>query len=116
MVKNLLSKGGDTGLIPGWGTKIPRAAGKLKPFCFREPLQHNEDSVQPKKGKKKKTTHTKPQNIQLYVMKEYKKKKYLTEPNADKNAEEVGPSMYIGTCTWKNGMLVSCKVKHMLPK
>ena len=74
MVKNLLSKGGDTGLIPGWGTKIPRAAGKLKPFCFREPLQHNEDSVQPKKGKKNTHTHT------------------------------------------HNGMLVSCKVKHMLPK
>ena len=34
-----------------------------------------------------------PQNIQLYVMKELKKKKNcLTEPSADKNAEELGPS------------------------
>ena len=23
--------------------------------------------------------------------------------------------MYSGTCTWEKGMLVSCKVKHMLP-
>ena len=58
VVRNLPRNEGDTGLIPGWGTKIPRAAGKLKPFCCREPLQHNEDSVQPKKGKKNTHTHT----------------------------------------------------------
>ena len=29
MVKDLPSKAGDSGLIPGWGTKIPHAAGKL---------------------------------------------------------------------------------------
>ena len=30
-VKNLLCNAGDAGLIPGWGTKIPRAAGQLTP-------------------------------------------------------------------------------------
>ena len=29
MVKNLPSNAGDTGSIPGWGNKIPRAAGQL---------------------------------------------------------------------------------------
>ena len=29
MVKNLPSSAGDTSLIPGWGTKIPHAAGQL---------------------------------------------------------------------------------------
>ena len=30
MVKNLPSNAGDTGLIPGQGTKIPHAVGQLK--------------------------------------------------------------------------------------
>ena len=29
MVKNLPCNAGDSGLIPGWGTKIPHAAGQL---------------------------------------------------------------------------------------
>ena len=29
VVKNLPSNAGDTGLIPGWGTKIPHAVGQL---------------------------------------------------------------------------------------
>ena len=29
LVKNMLSSAGDTGLIPGWGTKIPYATGQL---------------------------------------------------------------------------------------
>ena len=28
-VKNLLSKAGDAGWMPGWGTKIPQATGQL---------------------------------------------------------------------------------------
>jgi len=47
---------------------------------------------QKRKNKKQKQT----QNIQLYVMKELKKKNYLTEPSADKNAEEMGPSYIAG--------------------
>ena len=31
VVKNLPSNAGDTGLICGWGTKIPHAAGQLSP-------------------------------------------------------------------------------------
>ena len=31
VVKNLPSSGGDVGLIPGWGTKIPHATGQLNP-------------------------------------------------------------------------------------
>ena len=31
VVKNLPSNAGDVGLIPGRGTKIPRAAGQLSP-------------------------------------------------------------------------------------
>ena len=49
---------GNAGLIPGWGTKIPRAAGKLKSFCTREPVRHNEEPVQPTKEKKQKQTQT----------------------------------------------------------
>ena len=33
VVKNLTSGAGDTGLISGWETKIPHAAGKLRPWC-----------------------------------------------------------------------------------
>ena len=49
VVKNLPSKAGDVGLIPGWGTKIPQAIGQLslctailyatareKPICCNE--------------------------------------------------------------------------------
>ena len=32
-VENLLSSPGDAGLIPGQGTKIPRASGQLSPCC-----------------------------------------------------------------------------------
>ena len=31
MVKNLSSKAGDMGSIPGWGTKIPAAMEQLNP-------------------------------------------------------------------------------------
>ena len=31
MVENLPCSAGDTGLIPGWGTKIPRAEEQLSP-------------------------------------------------------------------------------------
>ena len=31
VVKNSPSNAGDVGLIPGWGTKIPHAAGQLSP-------------------------------------------------------------------------------------
>ena len=31
MVKNLPSKAGDAGLVPGWGTKIPHAEEQLSP-------------------------------------------------------------------------------------
>ena len=31
VVKNLPSNAGDAGSIPGWGTKIPHAAGQLSP-------------------------------------------------------------------------------------
>ena len=38
VVKNLPSNAGDAGLIPGWGTKIPRATGQLSPCdTTREP-------------------------------------------------------------------------------
>ena len=84
MVKNLLSNSGDAGLSPG----CPCAAGKLKPFCTREPSKHNEDSVQPKK---KKTTTT-PKHTIICNERIKKKKNCLTEPSADKNAEELGPS------------------------
>ena len=33
VVKNPPSNAGDVGSIPGWGTKIPHAAEKLKPAC-----------------------------------------------------------------------------------
>ena len=46
MVKNPPSKAGDAGLIPGWGTKIPHAAGQLSLHatttelaCFNERAQ-----------------------------------------------------------------------------
>ena len=41
-LKNLPHNAGDTGLIPGWGTKIPHALGQLR-TCAKttEPTQHN---------------------------------------------------------------------------
>ena len=33
MVKNPPSNEGDAGSIPGWGTKIPHAAGQLSPHA-----------------------------------------------------------------------------------
>ena len=49
VVKNLPSKAGDTGSIPGWGTKIPHATGQLNPApqllslraTTTEPARHN---------------------------------------------------------------------------
>ena len=32
VVKNLPSKVGDMGSIPGWGTKMPHAEGQLSPY------------------------------------------------------------------------------------
>ena len=47
MVKNLLANGGDSGSIPGLGTKIPYVTGQLSP-CTKTPSGCNEDPVQPK--------------------------------------------------------------------
>ena len=42
VVKNPPSNAGDAGLIPGWGTKIPHAAGQLSPHTVTtEPAHHN---------------------------------------------------------------------------
>ena len=42
VVKNLPSNAGDTGLIPGRGTKIPHAMGQLSPHTTTtEPVQLN---------------------------------------------------------------------------
>ena len=44
VVKNLPFNAGDTGLIPGQGTKIPHAAGQLSPHTStRESMGHNEE-------------------------------------------------------------------------
>ena len=40
MVKNLPSNAGDTGLIPGQGTKMPHSAGQLSPHTL-QPAHHN---------------------------------------------------------------------------
>ena len=41
-VKNPPSNAGDTGSIPGWGTKIPRAMGQLSLHtATTEPVHHN---------------------------------------------------------------------------
>ena len=40
VVKNPPSNAGDAGSIPGWGTKIPHAAGHLSPRAL-EPAHHN---------------------------------------------------------------------------
>ena len=40
MVKNLPYNAGDSGLIPGQGTKIPHAAGQLSPHPTTTKLVH----------------------------------------------------------------------------
>ena len=49
MVKTVPSNAGDVGLIPGWGTKIPRASGLQSPRAStrEKPTCHNGDSMQP---------------------------------------------------------------------
>ena len=42
VVKNLPCKAGDTGSIPGWGSKIPHAEEQLSPCAT------NRESVSPK--------------------------------------------------------------------
>ena len=50
VVKNLPSKAGDTGSIPGPGTKIPRAAGQLSLHVLQleKLLRHDKDPEQSK--------------------------------------------------------------------
>ena len=44
VVKNLPCKAGDTGSIPGWGTKIPHAEEQLTPHATtRESVSPKED-------------------------------------------------------------------------
>ena len=38
VVKNLSHNAGDAGSISGWGTKIPRAAGRLSPHVVTTEL------------------------------------------------------------------------------
>ena len=43
MVKNPPYKAGDAGSVPGWGTKIPRVVGQLRPHVTTgESGYHNE--------------------------------------------------------------------------
>ena len=53
LVKNLPSKAGDVGSIPGQGTKIPQTARQLRPCAKTKerPECHNKDPVQTKKKK-----------------------------------------------------------------
>ena len=49
VVKNPPSNARDLGSVPGWGTKIPHAAGQLSPrITTTEPTRRNEDPTQPK--------------------------------------------------------------------
>ena len=41
VVENLPCNAGDTGLIPGGGTKIPQAKEQLTLYTTREPTSHN---------------------------------------------------------------------------
>ena len=41
MVKTLPSNAGDMGSIPGWGTKIPNAAGQLSPHTATTEPMHS---------------------------------------------------------------------------
>ena len=49
VVKNLPSNAGDTGSIPGWGTKIPLAAGQLSPCAATTQSMHFGARVLPRK-------------------------------------------------------------------
>ena len=51
MVESLHSNAGDVGSIPGWGTKIPHAAGQLSLHTTtgEKPKRLNSDSMQPNK-------------------------------------------------------------------
>ena len=50
MVTNLPRNVGNSGSIPGQGTKIPHAAGQLSPNTrSRETMYHNRASTQPDK-------------------------------------------------------------------
>lgn len=48
VVKNPSLSAGDMGSIPGWGTKIPHAAGNQAGTANEEPTSHNKDPAQPK--------------------------------------------------------------------
>ena len=43
MVKNPPSNAGNLGLIPGWGTKIPHAAGQLSPRATTTEPKHSRE-------------------------------------------------------------------------
>ena len=45
VVKNLPYNAGDVGSIPGWGTKIPHAAGQLSPRATTTELVHHNERV-----------------------------------------------------------------------
>ena len=50
LVKNPPCHAGDMGSIPGWGNKIPRAAGQLSPHTtMKDPTGHNKEQRQPNK-------------------------------------------------------------------
>ena len=54
VVKNPPSNAGNTGLTPGWKTKIPHAAGQLfSPTTTTEPAGHDQDPTEPKINKLK---------------------------------------------------------------
>ena len=57
VVKNPPSNAGDAGSIPGWGTKIPHAAGQLS-LCATttEPTRHNEREKNPHATTREKPT------------------------------------------------------------
>ena len=52
VVKNPPSNAGDAGSIPGWGTKIPHAAGQLslRATTREKPAYHNKEPVHCNEG------------------------------------------------------------------
>ena len=68
MVKNPPSNAGDSGSIPGWGTRVPHAAGQLSPLTttrhYRSllPAMETRHSHKQKQNKPRKetSTHCKP--------------------------------------------------------
>ena len=58
MVKNLPCIAGDTGSIPGWGTKIPHTTGRLSlsATITEKPVYHKSKTKKKKKKKKKANT------------------------------------------------------------